>query len=285
VMLNPFLYRRHDLQLFLTYYRVAIERANGTNGPSRAEIEHELDTWLARSGDASTRAWMAYSRGDFDRALGHYADAMKRRNESAGYRTERGRIFGMRGQADSAIAEFRLALGELRKQDAKDVVYLYNSKAVLEQGIAVMLEQMDSVSAAREAYGRALQEDLSYWPGHVRLGMLAIAAHDTTTAVSELTLASQIAPDEPYVHGMVGASLALLGKAEDALAELKKAAALEDYYALPHVVIARIYDRAGFAEEATASYRAFLARASRSDAQRPLAEQRLAALAAAGGDR
>lgn len=280
VMLDPFLYRRLDVQLLKTYYRNEIERNAGSDGPTRGEIEHEIDVWLKNAGPYM-RGWMAYGRGDFDVALREYAGALKQTKEKAGLHTERGRIFGMRNQVDSAVAELRLALAELRKRDAKDVVYLYNSKAVLEQSIGILLEGRDSVSAAREAYGRALQEDLSYWPAHVRLGMLAVAARDTAAAAGELALASQTAPDEAYVHGLVGAALAMIGKAEEAIAELQKAAALEPYYALPHLQIARVYDAAGFTDEATAAYRGFLARAARNDVQRAWAESRVAAIAAA----
>ncbi|AHG88091.1 hypothetical protein J421_0554 [Gemmatirosa kalamazoonensis] len=284
VMLNPFLYRRLDLEMLRTYWTRAIEHAarqEGGQQPSSVEINHAIDVWLSRAGPYM-RGWMAYGSGDFSAALSNYASAMKETKEKADLRVERGRIFGQRANADSAIAEFRQALVELRARDAKDVVVLYNSKAVLEQAIGMLLEQQDSVGAAREAYGRALQEDLSYWPAHVRLGMVALTAQDTAAALSELTLASQIAPDEAYVHALVGAAMVMIrGKADDALTELKTAAELEPYYALPHVTIGRIYEAASFTDEALAAYRAFLARASRHDAQREFVEQRVAALTAA----
>jgi tetratricopeptide (TPR) repeat protein len=80
------------------------------------------------------------------------------------YRIERGRIFGRRANADSAIAEFQAALTELRARDAKELVPLYNSKAIIEYSIALLLEQKNDNEGAREAYGRALQEDLAYHP-------------------------------------------------------------------------------------------------------------------------
>jgi Flp pilus assembly protein TadD len=224
---------------------------------------------------------VSYGAGDFDGALRYYSQALKSTKEKADLHVERGRIFGMRAEADSAIAEFRQALTEQRKRDAKDVVVVYNSKAVLEQAIGVLLEQQDSVVGAREAYGRALQEDLAYWPAHVRLGQLAITLKDTATAVSELTLAAQIAPKEGYVRALVGSSLAMLGKVDEAVTELTKAIELEPYYAMPHVMLGRIYDQAGFHDEAAASYAQFLAHASRHDPQREFAEQRAAALKAA----
>jgi cytochrome c-type biogenesis protein CcmH/NrfG len=63
-----------------------------------------------------------------------------------------------------------------------------------------------------------------------------------------------------------------------ALPALKKAIELEPYYAMPHVMLGRIYDASGFTDDAIAAYQGFLARASRNDPQREFAERRVAAL-------
>lgn len=280
IMINPLLYRKLDLSLLQTYYRQLIEREYpGSSRPSQLEIDHAIDQML-RQGGPSMRGWMAYARGDFKDALSAYADAMKSTKEKAGFRIERARIFGMRGDADSAIAEFQLALTELKKKDAKDLVVLYNSKAVIEHAIGLMLQQKDDWVGARAAYERALQEDLAYWPAHLSLGIAAVTGKDTATALSEYSLAADIAPDEPYVHAMAGGTLALLGRSREAIPSLKKASVLEPYYALPHVLLAKVYESTNATADATASYEAFLARASANDAQRDFAVQRLAALKA-----
>jgi tetratricopeptide (TPR) repeat protein len=285
VVMNPFLYRRLDVQLFRTYYHNAISRSvrmSGGDAPSSGEVDFYLTKMMSDAGP-NMRGWMAYANGDFDGALRLYADAMKRVKEKTGFHLERGRIFGMTGRADSALVELRTALDELRKQDAKNVVYVYNSKAVIEQSIGKVLEQQDSLDAAREAYGRALQEDLAYWPAHLQLANMAINAKDTATAVSELALATQIAPDEPYVHAIAGGTLGMLGKPAEAVAELKKAAELEPLYALPHLLMAQVHEATKDYGAALTAYDAFLARASQHDGRRELATQRRDALRAAGG--
>ena len=282
IMLNPFLYRKLDLSLLRTYYRQMIERDSpGSAKPSALEIDFVIDQYLRQAGP-DIRGWMSYARGDFKNALSQYGDALKRTKEQASLRIERGRMFAMQGNADSAIVEFQSALTELRKKDAKNVVVLYNSKAVVEQAIGILLETKNDLPGAREAYGRALQEDLAYWPAHVSLGMAAITAKDTATAISELTLATEIAPDEPYVQGFAGAALAMLGRPKEASGPLKKAIALEPYYALPHVAIGRLFDATNNKAEAIVAYEGFLARASKSDPQRTFAEGRLAALKSSG---
>lgn len=288
IVLNPFLYRRLDLQLFRSYYYQAVERSirmsggSGSGAPSRGEIDYYITQQLADAGPYM-RGWNAYAMGDFDAALRWYADAMKRTKEKTGYHLERGRVFAMVGRADSALAELRIALDDLRKRDEKDVVFLYNSKAVIEQSIGKLLEQQNDVAGAREAYGRALQEDLAYWPAHLQLAQLAMGAKDTTAAVSEIALATQIAGDEPYVRSMAGAWLAMLGKPKDAIVELKKAAELEPYYALPHVLLGQAYEAEKDYASAAAAYDAFLARAGQRDAQRAFATQHRDALRARGG--
>lgn len=278
VMLSPLLYRRFDLPLFQAFYLNEVQGIfSPSNRPSDLELNNAIDKVLRESGP-EIRGQMAYARSDFKNALSNYAAAMKGSKETARLRIERGRIFGIQAQPDSAIAEFQKALVELRKKDSKEVVVLYNSKAVVEQSIGMMLEQKDDVAGAREAYGRALQEDLAYWPAHLSLGILAAGAKDTTTALSEFALAMEIANDEPYVHAFVGSALVNLGRHEEAIAPLKKAIALEPYYALPHIALGKLYEEAKSWADAIASYEGFLSRAGRNNPQRAAAEVRLAAL-------
>ncbi len=281
LMLNPLLHRALDLPLLQTYVRqLAMAAYPESSRPSEVEVDYAIDRYLRQQG-SSMRGWMSYARGDFRRALADYGMAIKDTKEKASLRIERGRIFGIQGIADSAIAEFQLALTELRVRDAKDVVVLYNSKAVVEQTIGLMFEQKNDLPGAREAYSRALQEDLAYWPAHFRLGMLAAEQHDTATALSEFSLATDIATDEPYVQAVVGAALVNLGRPREAIVPLKKAIALEPYYASPHVALGRLHEATGATNDALVAYAAFLARTRQRDPERGFAEARIAAIRAA----
>ncbi|MGH7656329.1 MAG: hypothetical protein ACREN6_16885 [Gemmatimonadaceae bacterium] len=261
LLLKPFLYRRFEFQLFQEYNHCA--------GIYRMECG--LPT------DDAVRAWVSYADGHFDDALDEYASAMKSQREKAPYHVERARIFGMRTQADSAIAEFDLALEEMRARDAKSLVYVYESKAAIEYSIGILEEAQDRPSDAREAYGRALQEDVAFYPAHLRLGLLALTANDTASAISELDLATQLAGAEPYVRYTYGFTLAAAGHRDEALKQLAKAVELDPYYPLPYLAIARLEETRGDKSAAQAAYRAFLNHASRHDPQRPDAEQRLVA--------
>ena len=147
-------------------------------------------------------------------------------------------------------------------------MFVYNSKAAIEHSIGMLLEAHDRPAEAREAYGRALQEDVSFYPAHLRLGMLALGAKDSTTAVSELDLAVQIAGDEPYVRYVAGYTLAALGHRPEALAQINKAIEIDPFYALPYITAADLLEKNGEHAAAKATYQQYLKRAPKTDPQR-----------------
>lgn len=274
--LNPLLYRRLDRRLLTAHIVDGTQRELRQAGRdvSKSEIDYVVDSWLRDAGP-EFRAWISYGDGRFDNALSQYATAQKSAKFKAGIRIERARIFGMVGQLDSAITEFNLALTEMRSRDTKDLVFFYDSKALFEHTIGTLLEQKDDVLGAREAYGKALQEDLSFYPSHQRLGMLALSTGDTATAISELDLAVQIAGDEPFLRYVYGFALASLGKFAEAKEHLIKASQLEPYFALPYVVLGQVSERLGDGKGAQAAYTTFLAKSSMKEPQRAFATTRL----------
>lgn len=263
-VIDPFLYRRFDRDLFMEY--IVSEMTEGRAEAGRGELEYYLTQYL-NSADIDTRAWMAYANGDFPRALSMYAEAVKGARIKSAVRVDRGRIFARLGQADSAIAEFNAALKELRTREAKETIYLYNSKAMIEHSIATLLEQKDDMAGAREAYGRALEEDLSYFPAHARMGLLAVSAKDSTTALSELGLAVQLAPEEALPRFMLASALAQFGQLDRAMEEYQKVVELEPYWATPWSGLADVQERRNDLQQAMAAYDAFFARAARTNVQ------------------
>jgi tetratricopeptide (TPR) repeat protein len=278
LMLNPFLYRRFDRTMIVSVIREDVMRRSRQSGggePGRIEVDDMIENYL-RSGGNDMRAWMAYGSGDFERALRMYDAALGASRNPSYIRMERARIFGMRGQVDSAVAEFNRAIEAQQKDDQKELVVFYDSKAQAEFSIGMLLEGQGDAKGAREAYGRALQEDLSYYPAHLRLGLLALSLQDTTTAASELALASQLAVDEPHVHYVHGYVLTAMRHYAEAVVELKKAVELEPYYALPYLTLGHTYEQLMKGPEALAAYQGFLDHASQMDVQRPRAQERLA---------
>jgi tetratricopeptide (TPR) repeat protein len=270
-MIDPFLYTQLEKRMLMAW----VQQMSG--GVDAAQLNFEVERML-RTADVSMRAWVAYNQGVFPRALQLYAEAIKNAKEKSGFRVERGRTFALLGNADSAIVEFNLALEEMRKKDKKDIVILYNSKALLEHGIGLLLERSEKVADARDAYGKALQEDLSYYPAHLRLGLLAIDAKDTTTALSELELAAQIATDEPQMHFTYGFALLQFGRHADAVKSFNKAIELEPFYARPYEMLGEALEKSGDRAGAAAAYSKFLVYASQQDPGRDTATRKVAEL-------
>ena len=274
---NPFLYERYERAIFDAMIKKYAEDYVGPGNSGAQEVEYYIQTYVRQQGPG-TMASIAYADGNFDDALKYWASAIKGTKEKAGYRIRRGKLFFQLGQVDSAFAEFTLALEELRKRDKKDLVFVYESKALLEQALGMIAERHDSLTTAREAYGRALQEDLSYYPAHVHLGFLALTMKDTATALNEMDLAVQIGGDEPQLRYMYGYTLGTAHKYAEAETQLKKAAELEPLYAMPHAILGQLYEEQNKSDDALKAYREYLVRAARSDPRREQVLARVTAL-------
>src|SRR5689334_9446394 len=205
--INPFLYRKLDVRLFNDYIQNWAEDYARKNNLSAGEVRFAVEREIRQDASISMRAWQAYGDGRFPDALRLYADAINRARYKAGLRADRGRLFFQLGQADSALAELTLALEEMRKTDKKDLVYVYESKALLEHSIGLIQQRLGNDAAAKEAFGRALQEDLSYFPAHLQLAYIGINAKDTSMALSEMDLAVQIRPDDAMLRYTYGYAL------------------------------------------------------------------------------
>ena len=263
-LLDPFLHRNLDPGI-----------ASSLTGASLA-----IGRYLAASG-SSRMAWTAYSERRFGDVAGLYTLALDEAKAPglgvlrALLHERRGEALWLGGEPDSAIAELRLALQEQRRVEDKGVVRFYRPNARLEYQLGHMLERTDRLAEAREAYGRALVEDLAFHPAHVRLGALALEAGDTATAFSELEIAVQAAPRDAPLRFQLGWLLVAARRHGDAAHHLQQAIVLEPWYAAPRLLLAKLYEVSDMADLAQLEYQAFLDRALRLDEQRAFAEERL----------
>jgi tetratricopeptide (TPR) repeat protein len=262
---DPFFFRRHD--------KVLIDRMI-------EELTGEYGGFI--SGDPEMRAWFAYSQTRFPEAVELYAKAIAKKPKDYDLHAERARAFFHMGRFDSTVAEMTLALEGYRKEDEEDLVVLYESKAMYEFSIANAFIQARKLQEAREALGRALAEDLSFYVAHQRLAALSLMAGDTATAVSEYELAVQLNADDAPLRTEYGAVLVRLGKNAEAEPHLLRAIELEPWYARSYAILASAYEGLGKNAEAVAQYTKFMERAPRNDELRPVAQARLSALGSAG---
>jgi tetratricopeptide (TPR) repeat protein len=279
--MNPFLHRVHENQLFRVYmYTIArqgFDRAGGVGSVSEGDVMGWIHSFMQHRAASWLLAEEAYASGRHPDALRHYGEAIEdARRGRSWLRADRARLHAHMGNNAGAMADFTQAIQDMRTEDERNLVYLYQSKALLEHSLGSLHERMGDRDAAREAYGRALTEDLAFYPAHVRLGMLALAGGDTTTALGELDLAAQAG--EPHVVYTYGAVLAQLGKLDEAAQQLERVMAMTPHWAEPYFVMGAVRDGQADLGKARAAYEGFLARAARGHRRRATAEARVADL-------
>ncbi|HEX9130261.1 MAG TPA: hypothetical protein VF850_13955 [Gemmatimonadaceae bacterium] len=275
--LNPFLGPNLDhLIQDAVIDQFSREYANRT-GASANEVAYEVQKYITL-GPPESRAVMAYQEGRYDDALALYAKAIPRSKEKGRLLAERGRLFYQMGQRDSALDNLTQALVEMRKADKDDLVFFYQSKALMEQRIGMIEHVKGNKAAARDAFGRALGEDLSYFPAHVQLAYLGLEMGDTTTVINEMDLAVQIKPDDAGIRYQYGYALGTLSKLKEAEVQLKKAIEIDPDFAAPHFVLGDVYQATRRRPEALKEFEAFLALSAANDPRREEAAQQAAVL-------
>ncbi len=288
-MLDPFMERDLDKELQLRWLRALYDEDQKSDGGTddRAQtlrFQYFVERYWAHRRAPRAEAMVAVSERRFPDALNLYREALSQdRDHQAEIHEARARSFYVMGNGDSARAEMEQAITKLREKDAKDFVWLYESKAVLEHFIGLTYERQNQIGPAREAYGRALQEDLSYFPAHMRLGSVALSAGDTATALSEMDLAAQIKDDDPGLQATYETVLAQTGHIPEAEQHLHRAVELDPYYANSYYVLGRVDEFAGKAADAVGDYRAYLGHTRAQDPRITDVQRRLAGLSTAAG--
>lgn len=281
VQRDPFLHRKLEkpyvMMYFTNAYAEAIRQQTGDRNMAAADY---LVRQLMNDHDPYTQAWLAYADGRFPAAIQFYEQVLRRTRHPARLRLRLGQIHFLSGNYPQAAEHLRAGIEALRQADRRDVVRVYESKAMLEYSLAAALEEAGQADAAREAYGRALTEDLAFWPGHRRMGMLAASKGDTATALTEMGLAVELAPDEADLRYQYGTLLLAAHKTLESAEQMKKAAELDPFFAAPHYYLGMMHDAASMTAEAVEHYRAFVDRAANDAPHLAQARQRLAALAA-----
>ena len=231
----------------------------------------------------SWKAWLFYAAGQYRQALDFYALVSRQSPKNDFYLSRRAEIHYRLLESDSALKYYAEAIkaASAAEKNKDRLVRFYKPKAVYEYMAGFVHETKGNVAAAREAYGRALTEDLSLFVAHQRLGLLALGAGDTASALSELRLGTEIAPRNAVLRFQYAAVLTRAGKLPEAVPELKQVIESEPWYADPYLLLARLYDASDLRDDARKLYLDFLARATRTDLQRTFAEGRVAALGAA----
>jgi tetratricopeptide (TPR) repeat protein len=287
--LDPFVYEDLEGDVVMRYVtELVLADARGRLPPFEFErlsrdVQQEVRLYLRGERAAWWRAWLAYAERRLDDAAKLYGEALKKAGGDAhDYRSrlhaQRGRVFYLRGRLDSAQAELKQALEELRRRDERVTLRVYESKALLEHSLGVALEKAGDSTGAREAYGRALVEDLAFHPAHVRLGGLLAAAGDTGGARSEYELALDVAPGAAVPRALLANLHYAGGDYHAAVTTLEPLLEREPYWPEPYLVRGLALQRLGDTAGAAVQYTRFLELAEAADERRAAVAQRLAAL-------
>ncbi|MBI3790430.1 MAG: hypothetical protein HY275_06085 [Gemmatimonadetes bacterium] len=266
-LLNPFM--RRNLESRLVAHIASVLRVSPQLLTD--DLQRRSDVWFGR---------ISLWDGNLPLALDGFARALRTAKQKAGIHATRGLIFQQMGNVDSSMASFKLAVTEARKIEDTALVRFYQPKARYLYQMGWLLESLEKPAEAKEMYGQALVEDLSFYPAHQRIALLALAAGDTTTALAEFDLAVQAGPQDVVLRLQYAYALAATRKLAEASQQVQLVINQEPWYADPYLMLARLYDATDMGDLALVNYRTFLDRSPNTDLQRAFATERLAALSA-----
>jgi Tfp pilus assembly protein PilF len=231
-------------------------------------------------GDAYLTAEHYYEQSCWTQAAQSYQKVIAKYPKHLRSRLNLVRSLHYTGQHGLALGQLDTAIAQVRDQDAKRTSRFYVSKEQLETMRGDIYVQLQDFFNAKKAYGKALEENLSYWPAHVRLARLASIQEEHPEALQEYDQAVQLAAEDATVHYDYGLGLLRADKSADAEREFRKVIELEPHFALGYFNLGLALDRQGRKDEAVESYRRYLARAPKKQGKMVnLAQGRLAILA------
>lgn len=204
--------------------------------------------------------YVHYSNGCYPQANAAFAEALRKDGSLLLAHRYRARSFYYQQQYDSTVAELNVLIDSLRARDEKYLMQVYNSKAMFEYMIGFAEAHRHHWAPARQAYERALTEDLSFYIAHQRMAEAALEQTDVKTALLEYDLAVGLKPDNGVLRNDYGRALYLAGHDPEAEVQLREAIRLEPHWALPYYNLAAALASLKKTDEAIAQYEAFIVR-------------------------
>ncbi|HEU5185933.1 MAG TPA: hypothetical protein VFU01_15280 [Gemmatimonadaceae bacterium] len=231
------------------------------------------------SSDPVTRAWLAYARQNFAAANKLFGEVI--RDDPVRYRRLRhlrATLFVAARQYDSARAEMTALVNALREVDERQLVRTYQSKAFYDYAIGRIEAVRWNRTAAREAFERALTEDLAYAAAHVGIATLARTPEGAAESYAQ---AVELWPLDGVFRHLYAVALLKARRAREGLEQINQALALEPHHAESYVIKGGAHEMLGQADSARVAYRTYLDRAARNAESRLGVHQRLTSLEAA----
>jgi tetratricopeptide (TPR) repeat protein len=218
-------------------------------------------------------------KGDYVMAVRRLGEALKKKPKDIDLHYLRAQGFFRLFQFDSAARELNVLADSLEKRQIKKAM-MYVSRAAIFYAQGMAYTEHGDTTKAREAYERALVEDLSFHMASVRLAGHALTVGDTAAALSHLAHAIGVRPADAPLRLFYGVLLSQRNQRREAADQYMRAMDLNPYYAPPYMHLGHLLERSD-RENAITSYQIYLERAARSDTTRHWVAERLRSLQAA----
>jgi tetratricopeptide (TPR) repeat protein len=220
----------------------------------------------------------SYSSGSYENAAFHFDHYVAQDREHYEFRYYTALAYVASHQYKQAATEVTALLAEKGRRTAAHQIRIYQSQEVLWYGLGVLHLLIGDTTAARENLGQALTENLAFYPAHALLGDVALARADTAQAVAEYEQAVELGPSDGVLRYRYARLLADVGRLLDAEHELRRAIALEPFFAPPYLALALVLETRGERTEALEQYRHYLGATYRNDPRIPTAQEHITTL-------
>jgi tetratricopeptide (TPR) repeat protein len=189
-----------------------------------------------------------------------FSQALEKNPGNLTVRMMRAQASGHVGMYDTTTIDLAIVVDSLRARDDEYLSHTYESKAMLEYVAGMAYLRRGRWTQAREAFGRALTEDLGFGLAHARLAWMSGFTRDTATALAEYDLAVGVRPNDGVLRYEYGVMLQRTGRNADAEVQLTEAIRLEPYWAAPHMTLGAALEAQGKNAEAISAYEGFVSR-------------------------
>ena len=218
--------------------------------------------------DRDTRAWIAYSNGEFPRAIDLLTRAIERgRGDVRWRRFDRAIAYVAMGDYRQALADIRTLVDELRAEDERGALRFYRSKHFLLYMIGMLHTQLRDHAAARTAFQEALVEDAAFAYANAGLAALSRIQRNNAQAADEYALAVQLAPDDGVLHQWYAQVLLDLNRFDEAEREVQAAIVREPWWPAPHDLLGRLREKQGRPDLALEAFARYVELAPAADAR------------------
>jgi tetratricopeptide (TPR) repeat protein len=219
-----------------------------------------LTEGLERQRNRLLVAVIEYDNGCYARAIEAYGEALAKDSSILWAHMDLANANYFLRRYDDAVGELQIVLDSLRARDAEYLSRFYESKAMFEYMVGVVYLRAQRWEPAREAFGRALTEDLSFYMAHARLADIAAYERRPETAATEYGLAVELKPENGVMRYDYGEALVRLQRFDEAEPQLREAIRLEPYWAAPYFQLGLSLEGQEKFTEAAAAFKDFIAR-------------------------